>query len=134
MRYNNATTRLTKFFFFIAENQAGITSNLKSVQSWIVLFRAFSSHEQPSAYLNQRYFPPISRPNWTNFNGLHSGIGGWGIVSVRYADGCCLQYYAICNRTIVYRFKSKIDGPIGSYRGLITVLENGLMQYLPFRF
>ena len=42
-------------------------------QSWIALFRAFSSHQQPSAKLNQRHSPATSLPNWANLNGLHRG-------------------------------------------------------------
>ena len=44
-------------------------------QSWIAPFRAFSSNQQSLAYVKQMHSPAVSRPNWTNLHGLHSGRG-----------------------------------------------------------
>ena len=46
---------------------------INGAQIWTALFRAFSFHQQPSAYLNQSYSPATSRPTWTNLKGLHNG-------------------------------------------------------------
>ena len=45
---------------YIITYQYQLTWGLIHAQSWTALFRAFSSHQQPSAYLNQSYLNLIS--------------------------------------------------------------------------
>ena len=65
-----------------------IVAQVKYAQSWTALFRAFSSHRQPSALIG---FPGVDHEGRQDFAVLISMVTQRGVLAVGIAYGC--PYY-----------------------------------------